>query len=65
MSQPVNPRAQRSVAGMVVAAVWGQRGIPGGGTAANRRVARLYLAGTVLMLLGSVLLSMGFARALW
>jgi hypothetical protein len=52
------------VIGMFVAAIFGMRGIPGGGTGINRLVAGLYAAGTVLSLLGGVLLVLGLARGI-
>jgi hypothetical protein len=53
------------VIGMFLAAISGERGIPGGGNAINRVVALLYAAGTVLSILGGTLLVVGLVRALW
>jgi hypothetical protein len=50
--------------GMYIAAIWDTRGIPGGGSALNRWVARLYGAGTVLSIAGSCVLLYGLLRAL-
>lgn len=48
--------------GMYVAAIWGSRGIPGGGTSLNRLVSRLYGTGTLMTLVGGALLSVGLLR---
>lgn len=45
--------------GMYIAAVWGKRGIPGGGALLNRVVSGLYTLGTAATLAGSVLLTLG------
>jgi hypothetical protein len=47
--------------GMYIAAIWGTRGISGGGTTANRIVSGLYAVGTVLTICGSGLLVIGLA----
>jgi hypothetical protein len=49
--------------GMYIAAIWDTRGIPGGGGPLNRLVAGLYGAGTVMTLIGSVLLVIGLLRS--
>jgi hypothetical protein len=53
------------VLGMFLAAIYGERGIPGGGSAVNRVVAWLYTTGTVLSILGAALLVVGLSAALW
>jgi hypothetical protein len=53
------------VAGMVVAAWTGDRGLGGGGSRANRVVHLLYLVGTVATLAGNGLLILGLARAVF
>lgn len=50
------------VIGMFVAAIWRHRGIPSGGSGANRLVGYLYGGGTVLALLGGTLLVFGLFR---
>jgi hypothetical protein len=50
-------------AGMFIAAIWGTRGIPGGGTPLNRAVSRLYAAGTVTTLIGGFVLALGLLRS--
>ncbi len=49
--------------GMYIAAIWDARGIPGGGTSLNRLVSRLYAIGTVMTLIGGVLLTIGLLRS--
>ncbi len=49
--------------GMYIAAIWGRRGIPGGGAPLNRAVSGLYAVGTVATLAGSVLLTIGLLNA--
>jgi hypothetical protein len=49
--------------GMFVAAIWDARGIPGGGAPLNRLVSGLYALGTVMTLVGGVLLTFGLLRS--
>jgi len=49
--------------GMYIAAIWDTRGIPGGGSPLNRLVAGLYGTGTVMTLVGGVLLVIGLFRS--
>lgn len=49
--------------GMYVAAIWNTRGIPSGGASLNRLVAALYSVGTVMTLIGGVLLIAGLLRS--
>jgi hypothetical protein len=49
--------------GMYIAAIWDTRGIPGGGSPLNRLVAGLYGIGTVMTLIGGVLLVIGLLRS--
>ncbi|MET0292697.1 MAG: hypothetical protein ABW136_10070 [Steroidobacteraceae bacterium] len=50
--------------GMFMAAIWGTRGIPGGGSALNKLVAVLYALGTALTFVGGILLVIGLLRTL-
>lgn len=49
--------------GMYIAAIWDTRGIPSGGSPLNRAVAGLYALGTILTLVGGVLLTFGLLRS--
>jgi hypothetical protein len=49
--------------GMYIAAIWDARGIPGGGVPLNRLVSGLYALGTVMTLVGSVLLTFGLLKS--
>jgi hypothetical protein len=49
--------------GMYISAIWGTRGIPGGGSPLNRLVSGLYVAGTVMTLIGCGLLVLGLLRS--
>lgn len=49
--------------GMYIAAIWDTRGIPGGGAPLNRLVSGLYGIGTVMTLIGGVLLVYGLLRS--
>lgn len=49
--------------GMYIAAIWDTRGIPGGGSFLNRLVSGLYGVGTVMALIGNVLLIFGLLRS--
>lgn len=53
------------VFGMFIAAIKEVRGIPGGGSSANRTVASLYAIGTLFSIVGSALLAAGLLGALW
>lgn len=50
--------------GMYVAAIWGARGIPGGGSPLNKLVSGLYAAGTAFSFLGCGLLIAGLLGSL-
>lgn len=49
--------------GMVIAAVWHTRGVPGGGSPLNRLISRIYAAGAAATLTGSVVLTLGLLRS--
>lgn len=49
--------------GMYMAAIWGTRGIPGGGSVLNRLVSGLYGVGTVMALVGNALLIISLLRS--
>jgi hypothetical protein len=48
--------------GMIIAAIFDTRGIPGGGSTLNRLVAGLYAIGTIMTLIGVALLVFGLLR---
>jgi hypothetical protein len=49
--------------GMYIAAIWRVRGIPGGGRPLNRLVGALYGVGTIMTLIGGLLLIIGLLRS--